>query len=88
MTVKPLEERVALLENELRGFPDRFGAVETRVTAVDERFQRFQLEVRNEFSATREQLRKEIREGDEETRRLMRVLHEDLVARIALVGRG
>jgi hypothetical protein len=31
-------------------------------------------------------LRQEIREGDEETRRLMRVLHEDLVQRIALLG--
>jgi hypothetical protein len=31
-------------------------------------------------------LRQEIREGDEETRRLMRVLHEDLVQRIPLLG--
>lgn len=31
-------------------------------------------------------LRQEIRDGDEETRRLMRVLHEDLVQRIALPG--
>lgn len=31
-------------------------------------------------------LRQEIRDGDEETRRLMRVLHEDLVRRIALLG--
>ncbi len=33
-------------------------------------------------------LRQEIRDGDEETRRLMRVLHEDLVQRIALLGEG
>jgi hypothetical protein len=33
-------------------------------------------------------LRQEIREGDEETRRLMRVLHEDLVQRIALLDEG
>jgi len=31
-------------------------------------------------------LRQEIRDGDEETRRLMRVLHEDLVQRITLLG--
>ena len=31
-------------------------------------------------------LRQEIRDGDEETRRQMRVLHEDLVQRIALLG--
>jgi hypothetical protein len=33
-------------------------------------------------------LREEIRAGDEETRRQMRVLHEDLVGRIALVQEG
>ncbi len=33
-------------------------------------------------------LRDEIRDGDEETRMLMRVLHEDLVWRIALIQRG
>ena len=31
-------------------------------------------------------LRAEIREGDEETRRYMRVLHEDVIARIAALG--
>ena len=29
-----------------------------------------------------------MREGDEETRRQMRVLHEDLVERIKTLGRG
>ena len=82
------EERVALLENDLRGLPERVGALETRVASLDGQFQQFRIEVRDEFSATRGQLRTEIREGDEETRRLMRVLHEDLVARIALISRG
>ena len=81
MADKSLEERVSLLENELRGMPER-------VTALDAQFQQFRIEVRDEFSATREQLQKEIQEGDEETRRLMRVLHEDLVVRIALIDRG
>jgi hypothetical protein len=81
MADKSLEERVSLVENELRGMPER-------VTALDAEFQQFRVEVRDEFSATREQLQKEIREGDEETRRLMRMLHEDLVARIALIDRG
>jgi hypothetical protein len=31
-------------------------------------------------------LREEIRAGDEETRRFMRVLHEDLVGRIATLA--
>ena len=33
-------------------------------------------------------LRQEIRDGDEETRRLVRVLHEDVVERIARLGEG
>jgi hypothetical protein len=36
----------------------------------------------------RDELREEIRDGDEETRRQMRVLHEDLVGRIALIKEG
>jgi hypothetical protein len=34
------------------------------------------------------ELRAEIRAGDEETRRYMRVLHEDVIARIATLGEG
>ena len=33
-------------------------------------------------------LREEVRTGDEETRRQMRVLHEELISRIALLGEG
>ena len=48
--------------------------------------------VRGEMAGMRDSLltvlRAEIREGDEETRRYMRVLHEDLVARIALLQNG
>ena len=84
MAQKPVEDRVSLLENNLRGLPDRVGALEVRVTELDRQFQQFRVEVRDEFSSTREQ----IRDGDEGTRRLMRVLHEDLVARIALIDRG
>jgi len=40
--------------------------------------------VRAEFAAVRE----EIRTGDEETRRQMRVLHEEVISRIALVAEG
>jgi len=40
------------------------------------------------MTSMRDELRMEIREGDDETRRLMRVLHEDLVARIASLDRG
>ena len=84
MERKSLEERVTLLENELRGLPERVGAVGTQVTAVVVQAAEFREEVRAEFAA----VRKEIKDGDDETRRLMRVLHEDLVARISLIDRG
>ncbi len=53
MDAKSLEDRVTLLENELRGLPGRVGAVETQVTALTEQYVQFRLEVRDEFSATR-----------------------------------
>lgn len=33
-------------------------------------------------------LREEVRTGDEETRRQMRILHEEVISRIALLGEG
>jgi hypothetical protein len=44
--------------------------------------------LRDEIRETIRGLGAEIRAGDAETRTLMRVLHEDLVARIALIQRG
>lgn len=43
-------------------------------------------EERVEIEAVVRTLREEIRAGDEETRRVMRILHEDLVARIERLG--
>ena len=112
MEGKSLEERVTLLENELRGVPDRIGTLETQVTAVVLHVAELREEMssmrgemtslrgemtamrgdmsslRGEMTSMRDELRKEIKDGDDETRRLMRVLHEDLVARIALIDRG
>jgi len=62
-------------------------------------FSAVRAEIREGDEETRRTLREEIRAGDEETRRLMyslhdeamaqmRVLHEDLVERIKLIGRG
>ena len=45
--------------------------------------------MRDEFSAVRREfavVRDEIKEGDSETRRFMKILHEDLVGRIKLLG--
>ena len=45
-------------------------------------------ETRRELAETRTELIARIAEGDEETRRYMRVLHEDVIARIAMIGEG
>ena len=45
-------------------------------------------EIRAGDEETRRTLREEIRMGDEETRRYMRVLHEDVIARLAIIQEG
>jgi len=76
----------------LEQLPERVGALESQ-------FVQLRNEMRAEFSAlrgeiragdeeTRRELRSEIRAGDEETQRLMRVLHEEVIPRIALIGEG
>jgi hypothetical protein len=87
---KSLEERVTFLENEmqgLRGLPER-------VASLEENILQFRADVRGEFSAVRQELqgivqmlRAEIRAGDAETRRYMRVLHEEVLSRIASISR-
>lgn len=57
---------------ELERLPDRISALESQIVQL-------RAEMREEFSAVRQ----EIREGDEETRRFMRVLHEEVIGRIA-----
>jgi hypothetical protein len=77
--------------NALNGVPARVSAVEAQLvdlrrdlTNLRDEFVSFRVEVRNEFGA----LRGEIRSGDEETRRQMRVLHEEVLSRIALIQEG
>jgi predicted phage gp36 major capsid-like protein len=93
MAEKSLEERVTMLEREveiLEQLPDRVTALEVQIVEL-------RGEMRAEFSATRAEaregdehvvqtLRQEIRAGDEETRRFMRILHDDLVERIEILG--
>jgi hypothetical protein len=90
MESKSIENRVAGLEKDvdtLRGLPEQ-------VASLGERLLQFQLETRGEFSAVRREmqrladtLRIEIRAGDSETRRYMRVLHEEVLSRIANIHR-
>ena len=79
-----LANRVAILEHKmesLEGLPDR-------VASLDVQISQFRAEVRVEFSAVREEMRglgDNLQSEIEETRRHIRVLHEDVISRIALL---
>jgi len=85
-----LKDRVALLEEDMRksrGLPERIASLESNIL-------QFRTEVRVEVSAVRQEmqgaiqmLRADIRAGDAETRRYMRVLHEEVLSRIAALHR-
>ena len=68
-----LEKKVEVLER----LPARVEAMELQILQLRD-------EVRVEFSA----MRQEMRTGDEETRRYMRVLHEEVISRIATIQEG
>jgi hypothetical protein len=67
-----LTTRVEVLEHQL---PESVARLDAAISDL-------RSEMRQEFAA----VRRELREGDEETRRYMRVLHEDLVDRIKMLG--
>ena len=90
MPPQTIESRVERLEHrvtELESLPDRVTAIESQIVQHQE--------MHGAFSAVRE----EIRAGDEETRRVlgerldengrhMRVLHEDVIGRLAIIQEG
>lgn len=95
MAERSLTERVEILERKV----DALESLPARVTAVEVQLVQLRDEMHAEFSATREllraemregneSLRREIRAGDEETQRHMRVLHEDVIARFAMLQEG
>ena len=75
-------DRVTLLEQRV----EDPASLPARVTAVELQILQLRQEMRTEFSGVRQELRAEIRQGDEQTRRYMRVLHEEVIARIAALG--
>jgi predicted phage gp36 major capsid-like protein len=93
MAKKSLEERVNMLERRveiLEQLPERVTALEAQIVQLRD-------DMRAEFSVTRAEaragdehvvrtLREEIRAGDEETRRFVRMLHEEVIERIKLLG--
>jgi hypothetical protein len=71
------------------------GELERRVNGLESLISQFRSEIHGELRAFRDEvrevearLRDEIRTGDEESRRFMRILHEDLVDRIKTLGEG
>jgi hypothetical protein len=95
MPPSPLARRVQILEEKVESLEK----LPARIEALELQILQFREEVRAEFTATREGLGAEMREletrlkalisdGDEETRRYMRVLHEEVIARIATIGEG
>ena len=93
MAGKSLDQRVDMLERRteiLEQLPERVTALERQIVQLRD-------EMRVEFSATRAEtragdermiqtLRQEIRDGDEETRRFMRILHEEVLERMKFLG--
>lgn len=69
-----LEERVEALEF----LPSRIDALTLQIV-------QFREDVRAEISATRNALREELRRGDEEARRHMRTLQEEVIAGIGSI---
>ena len=99
MQERSIGERVEILERKVEALEQ----LPARMTAIELQILQFREEVRAEFSATRaelraeiraandtlrDELRAEIRGGDEETRRYMRVLHEEVLDRLARLDEG
>ena len=75
--VENLERRLELLE----ALPDRVSALELQIVQL-------RGEMREQFSAVRREFGEQIKAGDEETRRYMRVLHEEVLSRLAMIEEG
>jgi len=78
------------LTAEIRAGDERVRAdLTAEIRAGDERVRAdLTAEIRAGDERVRAELRAEIRAGDEETRRYMRVLHEDVIARLAVIQEG
>jgi hypothetical protein len=71
---------VTVLEQQIQ----KVRELSARVAAVESQVLRLRDDGRIEISAIRE----EVRSGDDEARRLARVLYEDVLARLAVLGEG
>jgi len=82
--VESLESQISQLRDEMH---EEFSAVRREIATGDEGCVRsLREEIRAGDEETRRVLREEIRAGDEERRHLMRVLHEEVLHRMAKLG--
>ena len=96
-----LAQRVEILEQkveQLETLPARMAAVELQILQLRDEMRSefsavrreltdlFRTELQTNIDSLRAEIRAEIRQGDEETRRYVRVLHEDVIARIAALS--
>ena len=95
MATQTIEKRVERLERRvtnLERLPERMDRVESQIvqlrTEMHDEFSAVRDEIRTAGEGVKRELREEIHSGDEETRRLMRVLHEDVISRFALLQEG
>jgi outer membrane murein-binding lipoprotein Lpp len=77
MPPQTLASRVDRLERRVESLE----ALAEQIARLETQFLQFREEARSAFSA----VRAGIRARDEETQRLMRVLHEDVIARLSLI---
>jgi predicted phage gp36 major capsid-like protein len=76
----------------LEALPERIASLELQVVQFREEvrveFSALRAEMREQGEQIRGELRAEMRAGDEETRHLMRVLNEDVIARLNIIQEG
>jgi hypothetical protein len=93
-----LAVRVAELERQMVSLQDLSGrllALESQIGSLEGQIVQLRSEMKTDFSAVRGELKEEarllredIKAGDTETRRYMRVLHEEVIDRIKTITRG
>lgn len=97
MDATRLAERVGMLEGTVRALvtmPARMAGLEGRLATVEMQIVQLRAEMQGEFSAIRGDLRglnerfDALYERGEDTRRYMRVLHEEVLDRMARLGEG
>ena len=85
-----LVRRVEILEgdvNALRQLPEQVSALAADVATLAAQVGTLAADV-GTLAADLAALREEVRTGDEETRRQMRILHEEVISRIVLLDEG